>query len=291
MTEERTTPLRAADDRRYAHSWLGRQVPAGAHPSDQGFRRFSGALARYSHAEELRAYQLHMTDTGVTPSVYNARITALRFFFSMTCGREEMKRYMQFRTEPRKLPAVLSAEEVSELLTVAPGPGLKYRAALSISYGAGLRASEVCNLTTGDIDSDRMLIHVVQGNLLFGSLGNLFFFREGQIELIKALGLRPKPVTVMPRKLVLKLAPLFRLSARTSLARSRFTDRSSAGSSGVISRPFSISNFIPEPEQSGNPHTAQSSRFYCPIRRSTDATSSLACASRSLPAASTVVRR
>ena len=42
-------------------------------------------------------------------------------------------------------------------------------------------------------------------NLLFGSLGNLFFFREGQIELIKALGLRPKPVTVMPRKLVLKL--------------------------------------------------------------------------------------
>ena len=113
--------------------------------------------------EELRAYQLHMTDTEVTPSVYNARITALRFFFSMTCGRDEMKKFMQFRTEPRKLPAVLSVEEVFELLAVAPGPGLKYRAALSISYGAGLRASEVCNLTTGDIDSDRMLIHVVQG--------------------------------------------------------------------------------------------------------------------------------
>jgi len=81
----------------------------------------------------------------------------------MTCGRDEMKKYMQFRTEPRKLPAVLSVEEVSELLAVAPGPGLKYRAALSISYGAGLRASEVCNLTTGDIDSDRMLIHIVLG--------------------------------------------------------------------------------------------------------------------------------
>ncbi|MGN7754684.1 tyrosine-type recombinase/integrase [Sinorhizobium sp. 22678] len=45
----------------------------------------------------------------------------------------------------------------------APAPGLKYRAALSTSYGAGLRASKVCNLKISDIDSDRMLIHVEQG--------------------------------------------------------------------------------------------------------------------------------
>jgi site-specific recombinase XerD len=74
-----------------------------------------------------------------------------------------MKKYMQFRTQPRKLPTVLSIEDVSELLAAAPGPGLKYRAALSISYGAGLRASEVCNLKVSDIDSDRMLIHVDEG--------------------------------------------------------------------------------------------------------------------------------
>ena len=104
-----------------------------------------------------------MTETGVTPSTYNARIVALRFFFGMTCGREEMKRFMQFRTQPRKLPVVFSVEEVSDLPMAAPGPGLKYRAALSISYGAGLRAAEVCNLKIGDIDSDRMLIHVEQG--------------------------------------------------------------------------------------------------------------------------------
>ncbi|MDG1459596.1 MAG: tyrosine-type recombinase/integrase [Pseudoprimorskyibacter sp.] len=73
-----------------------------------------------------------------------------------------MKKYMQFGTEPRKLHAVRSVEEVSELLAAAPGPGLRYRTALSISYGMGLHASEVCNLKTGDIDSDRMLIHVVQ---------------------------------------------------------------------------------------------------------------------------------
>ena len=104
-----------------------------------------------------------MTDTGVTPTTYNARIMALRFLFGKTCGREEMKKYMQFRTQPRKLPTVLSIEDVSEILAAAPGPGLKYRAALSISYGAGLRASEVCSLKISDIDSDRMLIHVDEG--------------------------------------------------------------------------------------------------------------------------------
>jgi integrase len=56
-----------------------------------------------------------------------------------------------------------SVEEVSNLLMAAPGPGLKYRAALNVSYGAGLRAREVCNLKISDIDSDRMLIYVEQG--------------------------------------------------------------------------------------------------------------------------------
>jgi len=142
---------------------LGRKSQQAHIRAIKDFAAFLGHSPDKATPEELRAYQLHMTDAEVTPSVYNARITALRFFFSMTCGRDEMKRHMQFRTAPRKLPAVLSVEEVSDLLPVAPGPGLKYRAALSISYGAGLRASEVCNLTTGDIDSDRMLIHVVQG--------------------------------------------------------------------------------------------------------------------------------
>ena len=58
---------------------------------------------------------------------------------------------------------VLSVEEVASLLAAVPGPGLKYRAALGISYGAGLRASEVCNLKVTDIDSQRMLIHVDDG--------------------------------------------------------------------------------------------------------------------------------
>ena len=104
-----------------------------------------------------------MTDTGVSAPTFNVRIISLRFFFGVTCGGEEMKRYMQFRRHPRKLPVVLSVEEVADLLAAVPGPGLTYRAALGISYGAGLRASEVCNLKVTDIDSDRMLIHVDNG--------------------------------------------------------------------------------------------------------------------------------
>ena len=190
MTEERTTPLRERMIEDMRIRGLGdksRQVHIRA---IKDFAAFLGRSPDTATPEELRAYQLHMTDTEVTPSVYNTRITALRFFFGMTCGREEMKRYLQFRTEPRKLPAVLSAEDVSDLLAVAPGPGLKYRAALSISYGAGLRASEVCNLTIGDIDSDRMLIHVVQGK---GRKDRKVMLSPGLLDLLRAYWLEARP--------------------------------------------------------------------------------------------------
>ena len=96
------------------------------------FSGFLGCSLDTAMTEGLCTCQLHTTDTGGTPLVYTARITALRFFFSVTYRREEMKRYMQFRTQLRKLPAELSAEEVSKLLLVALGPGLKYKAAPSI---------------------------------------------------------------------------------------------------------------------------------------------------------------
>ena len=68
---------------------------------------------------------------------------------------------MPFVREPRRLPVVLSPQEVVRLLDAAPG--LKYKAALSIAYGAGLRASEIISLKIADIDSDRMVIRVEQG--------------------------------------------------------------------------------------------------------------------------------
>ena len=163
MTQEKMSPLRARMVEDMRIRGMAETTQKAHIRALKDFTAFLGRSPDTATPDELRAYQLHMTDSEVTPSVYNARITALRFFFGMTCDREDMKKYMQFRTEPRKLPIVLSFEEVSAVLASAPGPGLKYRAALGIGYGAGLRASEVTNLKVRDIDSDRMLIHVERG--------------------------------------------------------------------------------------------------------------------------------
>lgn len=113
--------------------------------------------------EDLRRFQLHLTRSGAGTPTINNTVSALRFFFKVTLGRDGLDRCTQFVREPRKLPVVLSPEEVSRLLDCAPGPGLKYKAALSVAYGAGLRASEVASLKVTDIDAERMMIRVEQG--------------------------------------------------------------------------------------------------------------------------------
>jgi integrase len=87
----------------------------------------------------------------------------LRFFFTITLGRADLAHQLARTHSPRKLPRVLAPDQVARLLEAAPGPGLKYKAALSIAYGAGLRGGEVVMLRVGDIDSKRMLIRVEMG--------------------------------------------------------------------------------------------------------------------------------
>lgn len=125
------------------------------------FSRFLGRSPDTATAEDLRRYQLHLSEGGVSRISLNAAITALRFFFEVTLGRGELMAKMSHVHVPRKLPVVLSPEEVERLLDAAPG--LKYKAALSVAYGAGLRVSEVVALKVEDIDSQRMLIRVDQG--------------------------------------------------------------------------------------------------------------------------------
>jgi site-specific recombinase XerD len=127
------------------------------------FTRFLGHSPDTTTPEELRAFQLDMKERGVGAPTFNNRLTVLSFFFATTCPRPEMKRHMRYQRAAKKIPVVLSAEEVARLLEAAPGPGLRYRAAFSVAYGGGLRASEVTHLKLGDIDSDRMLIRVDQG--------------------------------------------------------------------------------------------------------------------------------
>ncbi len=112
-------------------------------------------------AEDLRRFQLHQRQSGMQPPSINNSVSALRFFFTVTLDRPDLARRLTVVREPRRLPVVLSVEEVTLLLQSAPGA--KYKAALGTAYGAGLRVSEVVALKVGDIDSERMLLRVEQG--------------------------------------------------------------------------------------------------------------------------------
>jgi len=122
---------------------------------------FLGRSPDTATAEDLRLYQLQLTEAGVRPPTINSAVSALRFFFSVTVDRPAVTKPLTFVAEPRKIPVVLSPEEVARVLEAAPGP--KYKAALSAAYGAGLRVSEVVALKVSDVDSRRMLLRIEQG--------------------------------------------------------------------------------------------------------------------------------
>jgi integrase/recombinase XerD len=127
----------------------------------KNFAAFRGRSPDTASFEDVRRYQLHLTKSGIGVSTVNQTVSTLRFFFRVTLKRHDILEHTHFIREPRKLPVVLSPEEVARLLDAAPG--LKYKAALSVAYGAGLRANEVISLKVSDIDSTRMVIRVEQG--------------------------------------------------------------------------------------------------------------------------------
>jgi integrase/recombinase XerD len=129
------------------------------------FAKFLGRSPDAATADDVRRFQVHMSESGVRAPTLNTATSALRFFFGTTLDRPELARHLARVHYPRPLPRVLSPEEVGRLLEAAPGPGLKYKAALSIAYGAGLRAGEVVILRVSDIDSKRMLIRVEQARV------------------------------------------------------------------------------------------------------------------------------
>jgi site-specific recombinase XerD len=127
-------------------------------------RQFAGFLGRSpdtDFVEDLRRYQLHLVDNGISPISLNAAITGLKFFFEVTLDHGELMYKMRPVRVPQTLPVVLSREEVSRLIAAAGN--LKHQTALSVAYGAGLRASEVVALKVGDIDSERMTLRIEQG--------------------------------------------------------------------------------------------------------------------------------
>jgi len=145
------------------------------------FTRFLGRPPDTATAEDLRRYQLHLVGQGIASGNLNATITALTFFFGTTLERPELITKLQHVYEPRKIPVILSLEEVTRLLQSAGSP--KYQAALGVAYGAGLRASEVVHLSVNDIDSKRMVIRVEQGK---GQCDRYAMLSPALLELLRA---------------------------------------------------------------------------------------------------------
>jgi integrase/recombinase XerD len=125
------------------------------------FSRFFGKSPERLDLEDVRTYQVHLASQGIAWATLNQTVAALRFFYGVTLGRPEIPERIAYAREPRRLPVVLSADEVVRFLEAVPS--LKSRTALTTAYAAGLRVSEVVALKVADIDSGRMLIRVEQG--------------------------------------------------------------------------------------------------------------------------------
>jgi integrase/recombinase XerD len=161
MTDQAVSPLRRRMIEDMTIRKLGAKTQHDYVQRVKDFAVFLGRSPASAGKEDVRRYQLHLSSSGARTPKINATVSALRFFFDVTLDRADLGKQMTFVHEPRKLPVVLSAEEVRRMLEAAPG--LKYKAALSVAYGAGLRVSEVVSLKVCDIDSGRMLMRVEQG--------------------------------------------------------------------------------------------------------------------------------
>ena len=111
-------------------------------------------------AEDIRLFQLHLAEQGVSICSRNRTMTGVAFLFRVTLRHPEIADQIEYIAEPQKIPVVLSPEEVRRLLDAAPS--FKCRLLLSLAYGCGLRACEVVSLKVSDIDSAQMVIRIEQ---------------------------------------------------------------------------------------------------------------------------------
>src|ERR1700756_4692360 len=108
------------------------------------FADFLGWSADKAAAEDVHRYQLWLASIGTSVGTANVSATALQFFFKITLKRHDLAKELISTREPRRLPVVLSPQEVGRLLAAATN--IKHKAILSLAYATGLRASEVVSL-------------------------------------------------------------------------------------------------------------------------------------------------
>ena len=147
-------------------------------------------LARHSRMspaelgpEQLRDYLNHLVERKVSPSYFNVNVAALRFLYTVVLERDWMLPKLPLQKRSRKLPTVLSVEEVGQFLATVPDR--KMRAVLVTAYAAGLRVFEVVALRVSDIDSTRMTLRVADGK---GGKARLVMLSPKLLDLLRTYG-------------------------------------------------------------------------------------------------------
>ena len=125
------------------------------------FAAFLGRSPETATRDDIRRFQLHLAEEAVSIGTRNAVMSGVKFLFRVTLRRLDLAEEIYHLHEPQRAPVILSVNEVKRLLAVAKP--LKPKVLLSIAYGTGMRAGEVVRLKVGDIDSDQMIIRVIQG--------------------------------------------------------------------------------------------------------------------------------
>jgi len=160
MRTEAITPLR----QRMIEDMTARKLgPHTQRSHISSCKRFAAFLKRSpdtATCEDIRGFQLHLADTGMSICNRNRIMTGLRFLFRVTLRRLDLAEEIYHIREPQKLPLVMSADEMKRLLAVAGS--LKVRVMLSLGYGCGLRASEIVRLKGKHIDSAQNIIRIEQ---------------------------------------------------------------------------------------------------------------------------------
>ena len=125
------------------------------------FALFLGRSPDESTAEDVRAFMVHQLDRGLSRSYCVILRNALRHLYQDTLGRTDELKAVPRPKRERRLPVVLSRQEVQRLFAVMGN--LKHKALFMVAYDAGLRLPEILNLRIEDIDSGRMVIRICQG--------------------------------------------------------------------------------------------------------------------------------
>lgn len=126
------------------------------------FARHFGKSPDKLGPEHLRSYQAYLLkERKLSPGSVENHVSALRFFFVRTLGRHQFRQFLPFPRVRKQLPKILSREEVAQLIDASSS--LFERTLLMVLYATGMRRAEIARLKIADIDSQRMIIHVVNG--------------------------------------------------------------------------------------------------------------------------------